>query len=237
MPDHGTAANAGVARSADVWTWLGAGLAAGLVVALLTLDRRRQGTEPPVRDFGPRAVWFVWVTEDDVPVVAREPGGAALPGTWARHEIGRGGLAGLRGSPLPRDPGAPDAPQGSGDRAWLGGRTGETRSVGDVTWFEWARWGGLTDLDELGREPGFLGRWQSFAHGLPEEVTLDDDGTVRAGSAGAPVGRWAGRGRLLVVHAVNAPGRPVHRFVRDSSDPAAERYVLDEGCVISELRR
>lgn len=229
-----TAASAGPSYR---WAWIGAGASVLLLVALFAFlaDHAERKWNSP-RDFGPRAVWFLWAAGDP-PIVSREPGGAVLPGTWSRYEIGRGGFVGLRGRPLPRDVGEPAAPQEGGGRPWDGGLTGETREVGDVTWSEYARWGGLTDLDELGRDAEFVGRWRAGGAGLPDEVEFASDGTLRGDGAPRPLGRWAGRDRLLVVRRIDWSGGSVRRFVRDPSDPSGDHFVLDEGCEIFSARR
>ena len=226
-----------VERPTYRWAWIGAGASVLLLVALFTFltDHAERRLNSP-RDFGSRAVWFLWAAGDP-PVVATEPGSAALPGTWTRYEIGRGGFVGLRGRPLPREVGETAAPQDGSGRLWTGGLTGETREIGDVTWREYARWGGLTDLDELGRDSEFVGRWRAGVAGLPDDVELASDGTIRGDSAARPLGRWAGRGRLLVIRRIDWIGGSVRRFVRDPSDPSGDHFVLDEGCEIFDARR
>lgn len=223
------------------WAWIGAAASGFLLVALFAVvidTTQRRGNRP--RDFGPRAVWFLWAAGDP-PVVAAEPGGAALPGTWSRDGDPRGGQVGLRGRPLPRDAGDAVPRPDDDRRAWAGGPTGVTREVGDVSWHEFARWGGLTDLDELGRDPELAGRWNASAPGFPREMTFAPDGTVHQDGIPRAVGRWAGRDRIVVVHLDDWAGEPVRRFVRDAADGSgdgfAPDFVLDDGCELATIRR
>ena len=157
----------------------------------------------------PDATWFLWsrAPEVDGPaVVALEPGGPPLSGHWEYwldryhgiHRIFGGGTA------------AELTPRGSSSAfvKWGGTCTGDLRAVGNEVWTEFVRRGCAADFEALGNDESLVGPWRAPALGLgTSTVDLRRDGRL-LNDRGIECGRWAGRGRLILVYLESMMTRP-----------------------------